>query len=504
MSGEAGGLIFIPLALSAMPLVLGGLAAVGVAAIGMKAGAAALDYERKKRRQRAEIKRSNATRNIGDYRKNVKNSMNEYRELNIKTSEQMMKELEAQRAAMLKAAEQKDIQVLQNYISSLKNSRFDTMRKISDAQIKFNTSYKRKISADMAELSRKISVNYDTYMNELASLKNDIEAKNKKAEEIASSYIEEARTLLKTLEDDFEGEKFSSRQLTSLTEQLNQAVKMFDNRRYESSIASAKDVAINALEEIFEADAKKQEWENYFKLSLVLSEEIKTYLESNSVITQEIKEYVEKNFDQKLEDEIIGINISDYTDKNAQGQTNFDYLKSKSDEVYNILHSDEAENMTTEQLKNYSEFINNNLYPSAVQCVNKAIINMNNAFSRQNISEEIIDFFEEHNFIFNGYAYDDDKHDKSLHIGLENQATGEELIITLAPELLSDGDIQTHIDLKQIKGDEANEERKAYYRKCVEEVVKGNTPQAKVSIKCNAATRNRLSQDTETKKRLRK
>ena len=129
---------------------------------------------------------------------------------------------------------------------------------------------------------------------------------------------------------------------------------------------------------------------------------------------------------------------------------------------------------------------------------------MNNAFSRQNISEEIIDFFEEHNFTFNGYAYDEGKHDKALHIGLENQATGEELIITLAPELMADGDIQTRVDLKQIKGDEANEERKAYYRECVEEVVKSGTPQAKVNIKCNSATRNKLSQDTGTKKLLRK
>ena len=451
-----------------------------------------------------EIRQSKTSRNIGDYRKNIKNTMNEHRELNIKTSEQMMKELENQRVSMLRAAEQKDIQVLQNYISSLKNSRLETMRKISDYQSKFNVSYKQKISSDMAELSRKISANYETYMNELAGLQSDIEAKNKKAEEIANSYIEEAKTLLKSLKEDFEGEKFSSRQIVSLTEELNQAVKLFNNRRYESSIATAKDVAVNVLDEIFEADAKKQEWENYFKLCLVLSEEIKTYLESNSVITQEVKEYAEKKFGQKLEDEIVGINISDYTDRNAQGQTNFEYLKAKADEIYNTLRSDKAENFSTEQLKSYAEFLNTDLYSSAIQCVNKAIINMNNAFSRQNISEEIIDFFEEHNFTFNGYAYDDDKHDKALHIGLENQATGEELIITLAPELLSDGDIQTHIDLKQIKGDEANEERKAYYRECVEEVVKGNTPQAKVNIKCNAATRNKLSQDTETKKRLRK
>ena len=118
------------------------------------------------------------------------------------------------------------------------------------------------------------------------------------------------------------------------------------------------------------------------------------------------------------------------------------------------------------------------------------------------MSEEIIDFFEEHNFMFNGYAYENDSHDKALHIGLENESTGEELIVTLAPEYMSDGDIQTKVDLKQIKGDEANETRKAYYRECIEKVVKGSNPYASVDIKCNAETRNKLSADTETKKKL--
>ena len=160
--------------------------------------------------------------------------------------------------------------------------------------------------------------------------------------------------------------------------------------------------------------------------------------------------------------------------------------------------------MTTDQLKAYVSFLNTELYPAITMCINRAVINMNNAFSRQNISEEIIDFFEEHNFMFSGYAYDDDCHDKALHIGLENEATGEELIITLAPELLESGDIQTHVDLKQIKGDEANEERKAYYRQCVEEVVKGSNPYARVSLKCKSETRNKLSTDTETKKKLKR
>ena len=47
-----------------------------------------------------------------------------------------------------------------------------------------------------------------------------------------------------------------------------------------------------------------------------------------------------------------------------------------------------------------------------------------------------------------------------------------------------------------------DEERKAYYRECIEKVVKGNNPYASVDIKCNAETRNKLSADTETKKKL--
>lgn len=82
-------------------------------------------------------------------------------------------------------------------------------------------------------------------------------------------------------------------------------------------------------------------------------------------------------------------------------------------------------------------------------------INMNNAFSRQNISEEIIDFFEEHNFTFSGYAYDDNCHDKALHVGLENPATGEELIslpcgyplvITLEMSIIALWDWKSHIE----------------------------------------------------------
>lgn len=502
MSGEAGGLILVPLALAAMPFILGGLAIAGAATIGVKAGSAAVQYEREQRRRREEIRRSGVAQSIGNFRSAMLSSMNEQTSLNVQASERMMQELEKQRQTLRRVAEQQDAQTFQSYVSNLKASRAQTMQNIADAQNEFNLSYRRKISESMGYVSQKINEQYSMYIDELRQLQADLAAKEARSQQIANVYIEEAKSLLISLSEDFEGQKFSGRQLATLNAQFNQAVSQFNNGHYESTIASAKDVAINTLEEIYEADARKQEWENFFKLALVLSEEVKTYIESQSVITQEAKAYAEEASGKKLEDEIVGIKICEYTDRNAKGQTRFDYLLFKANEVYSLLRDPQAQQLTTDQLKQYVGFLNNELYPAIAMCINRAVINMNNAFSRQNISEEIIDFFEEHNFIFNGYAYDEERHDKALHIGLENEATGEELIITLAPELLQNGDIQTHVDLKQIRGDEANEERKAYYRQCVEEVVKGSNPYAKVNIQCKNETRNKLSTDTEIKKKL--
>ena len=532
MSGESSGLILVPLLLAgAFPLVVGGLAVAGVAAAASAAINAANNRNQRNQIQqnvrnnmqqnqgyyqgynqptmppaqpiqRPQINTTVAENKIGNFRVEMNQAMNNQAKLNAQTFDTMMNELNMQRAELNKIAQQNDIAAFQEYLGNIKNARTQSLQNIYKAQNDFNTGYKKEIAETMSQVTQNINQKYSENLNELQKLQNDIQAKDEKAKEIAKSYIEEAKSLLKSLKDDFEGEKYSSRQIVSLNNQLNQAIDLYNKGRYESALASSKDVAVNTLDEIFEADAKKQEWENYYSLALVLSEEIKSFVQAQEIITKEVKEYVEKNSGKTLSDDIIGVKISDYTDKNAKGQTRYDYILNKSNELYNALRADNANQLTTQQLKECIDFMNNELYPQASQCVSKAIINMNNAFSRQNMSEEIIDFFEEHNFMFNGYAYENDSHDKALHIGLANESTGEELIVTLAPEYMSDGDIQTKVDLKQIKGDEANEARKAYYRECIEKVVKGSNPYASVDIKCNAETRNKLSADTETKKKL--
>lgn len=144
MSGEAGGLILIPLALAAMPLVLGGLAIAGAVSVGVKAGGAAVRYEQEQRQRREEIRRSGVAQSIGDFRGTMLNSMNEQTSLNIQASERMMLELESQRTAMRRAAEQQDTQAFQSYVSNLKAARAQTMQAIANTQNEFNVSYRQK------------------------------------------------------------------------------------------------------------------------------------------------------------------------------------------------------------------------------------------------------------------------------------------------------------------------------------------------------------------------
>ena len=228
MSGEAGGLILIPLALAAMPLVLGGLAIAGAVSVGVKAGGAAVRYEQEQRQRREEIRRSGVAQSIGDFRGTMLNSMNEQTSLNIQASERMMLELESQRTAMRRAAEQQDTQAFQSYVSNLKAARAQTMQAIANTQNEFNVSYRQKIAESMGLISQKINEQYSMYIDELQQLQADMAAKDARAQEIANAYIEEARTLLASLSDDFDGQKFSGRQLATLNNQFNQAVTQFN------------------------------------------------------------------------------------------------------------------------------------------------------------------------------------------------------------------------------------------------------------------------------------
>lgn len=503
MSGEAGGLILIPVVVAAaLPLV--GLALVGGAiyAGGSALARAANNYEERQRQRREAIRQSGIGDSIGSFRSSMTTNMNEQLRLNTEASSRMMQEIERNRRAMIELAQLNDPEKYQQYMGQIRSSRQQLSSELFNIQDNFVKNYQVQIVESMNNVTRTIDDQYARFLGELQQFQNDLVARKERARQIADQYIEEAKTNIASLEEDFDGQKFSGSQLLELQRQLNDAIGQYNLENYEGALATAKDATINALEEIYKADCKKQEWENYYKLALMLSADLSAYLEAQTVVTDEAKKQAEKQTGKPLEEEIVGIKIGDYTDKMKDGKSQFDYLVDKVAEIKNFLESDEAQNLTTTQLREYVDLINGKLYPSATLAIYKAILNMSNAFSRQNISEEIIDFFEDHNFTFKGYSYDDDQHDNALHIGLENDVTGEEIIVTLAPQLMENGEVQTRVQIDQLCGDEANEERKAFYRASVENVVVDNTPGAQIKLECKKETRNMLSGNTALRDKL--
>ena len=497
MSGLAGGLILIPLALMILPAIRGGMNTSANAS-----SYNATRYEEQQRRRREEIRRSGMNESIGSYRSNMAANMNEQNRLNVKASEEMVREMERTQRNLISLTENDQAEDFQQFMGQVQSSRknfTDSMFRIQDRAV---TNYQTKINESMNEITRTINGQYATYLSELQNLNSNIQAKQERARQVANDYIEEAKVLLVSLEQDYEGAKYSGPRMTELQSQLNKAIGQYNLQNYEASLATAKDVSISVLEEIYRADCKSQEWDNYHKMALTIAAELEAFMDEMAVISTDEKRKIEDETGKPLEEEIVGIKISDYSFKTKDGKNQFEYLTSKIKEIKAFLESEDAKALTTEQLKGYIDTLNNQLYPAATSTVFKAVMNMNNAFSRQNISEEIIDFFEEHNFSFKGYSYDEDKHDGALHIGLENEATGEEIIVTLAPELVQNGEVQTRVEIDQLMGDETNEERKAFYRESVEGVVVGNTPGAQIKIECNKEFKNKLSNKTELRDRL--
>ncbi len=503
MSGEAGGLLLIPLvAVAAVPIL--GMALVGgaVYAGARAASNAAHNYEERQRQRREAIRQSGIGESIGSFRSSISTNMNEQLRLNTEASGKMMQEIERNRQAMIQLAQSNDPEKFQQYVGQIRTSRQQLSNELFSIQDNFVKNYQLKIAESMDDVTRTINSQYAQFVGELQQFQNDLVAKKNRARQLADQYIEEAKTLIVALEDDYEGRKFSGSQLLELQRQINDAIGQYNIENYEGALATAKDASIGILEEIYKADCKKQEWDNYYKLALTLSSELSAYLDAQAVVTEEAKKQAEAQSGKPLEDEIVGIKICDYTDKMKDGQNQYDYLVKKTEEIKTFLESDNAKSLTTQQLKEYVDLLNNKIYPSAVLAIYKAVLNMSNAFSRQNISEEIIDFFEDHNFTFKGYSYDGDQHDGALHIGLENEGSGEEIIVTLAPELMENGEVQTRVQIDQLCGEEANEERKAFYRTSVEDVVVNSTPGAQIKLECRKETRNRLSQNTALRDKL--
>ena len=351
MSGESGGLLIVPLVIAAYPLVgmvlVGGAVVAGISV----AGKVAANYEKQKRRQREEIRRSGSGESIGAFRSGMAANMNEQMKLNAEVSNRMMMEMDKNRQEMLRLVNENDPKKYQQYMGQIRVVRQELSNKFFNMQEDFIRNYHVKINESMNTVTNAINGQYANYLQELEQFQSNQQAKKEKAKKIADDYIEEAKVLIVAFENDYDAKKFAQLQLIDLQKTLNEAINQYNSENYEAAIATAKNVAVETIEEIYKADCKKQEWDNYYKCALTISSELEAYLMAQEVITSDVKKQVEEKSGKPLEDDIVGIKISEYTDKMKDGKSQFDYLLEKTREIKAFLESDAAWTLTTQQVK---------------------------------------------------------------------------------------------------------------------------------------------------------
>ncbi|MDR1481031.1 MAG: hypothetical protein LBI74_00225 [Synergistaceae bacterium] len=503
MSGSAGGLLLVPLLFGVVPVlatvVVGG-ALVTAASV---AGQAASAYTAR-RANRERIRQIEAEERVGSYRDMVLRDMREETRLNAEASAKMDKELERGRREAAKILETGDSEKYGEYLKRVQGSRDGINREIVSIQDSFSKDYESRIAVSMRAVNDSVSRQLEVYLKELQTARGSDDEKRGRARELADMYLKEARGLLDSLKADFARDAFGGPRVAILERQLDEASAQYAAGRYETCLAVAKDSSITAIEEIYKADARRQEWENYHKLALGLASEIEAYLQAQERITPEAFAEMRNRSEAELDGEIIGVRIADYTDKMDDGQTRFDYLLAAVSKQRSELESATPSSISIAQMKEIASVLNGKIYPEAMNTIYKGILNMSNAFVRQNLSEDIVNFFEEHNFTFSGYSYDGDRHDGALYVGFENEMTGEELVVTLAPEIVGSAGVQTRVSIDHLKGDERNEERREYYRQAVRDAVAEGIQGASVSLECDQSTRNKFSANSALRDKLKR
>ena len=493
MSGAAGGAVLIPLALAAIPimgvvLVGGALVAAGNVAVNM-----AVEYEDRRRREREEIRASGISADIAALSGEIKDRMDEQTRLNVKASEDMIREMESHREAVSAILKSGDPGDYSDYLVDIAKSRSDLKESMEVIQNEFLKNYGDEITRSMADISDTINRDVAKGIADMKALGLSKAALQKKAETLASGCIDDAKSKIASLKDGHRGKYFLNQEVVTLGEQLAMAEAQYNEGFYEASIAVASDVSIGALEGIYKADLMMQEWENYQKLSLIMASEIKAYMEAQAEITPDLKNELEKACGGPLDKKLEGIKLGDYTDALETGETKFDNILRRAGEMIDRLEKADPSNMSGGEIKRVWEELNDDLRSNAEIVINNALHNINNSFTRQGLSDKIIDFFESQGFYWDGHGYEDDNLGKALSLNVKKSDTKEELIITLAPDLANGRAIGATVEIDQISGNGADEETKALYREVVTSIVTGNYKGAECDLKCDGATFESLS-----------
>lgn len=406
MSGEIGYLLALPLALVAVPVALGGLAAAGV----VKAGAAALqvagDYERQRRAERAEIYSSGVRDEILDYRKNVKKMMDAQRELNKELSTKFEADLQENREKFAKLISSMEV----GEAAFAEEVELESGKMISWIKMKqreLQDTYHVKVTETLEEIGAGSQKKFDNTMSQIQAIYEDEAKKEAAMAKAALSYVEEVKDLIIALDTQFHGEKYVSSHLGLHRADLRNLEKQYNEGNYEACMVAAASLMAKVRQDILTSDEMHQEFENWQKIAAMLIAENKEMMASQRVLTEEILAELEKEADKRGEElgitaDDVGTDLSIYWGRTAEGKSVYEEMMEKLTELEACVLAEECK-LTLEELQEIAGKMSSDWRIKIAQGTQHALESWNGALQRESLALDIISHMEEH-----GYQYNDE------------------------------------------------------------------------------------------------
>ncbi len=507
MSGDIEGLLVVPVVLCvAAPIVVTGLAIAGTAAaIGgaVKLGGAAFQaYHRQKEKKAKELEDSGLVPQLASaYRSLVAENSKIASVYNTQTL-RVVKEMENRRGDWEKILQKNDVELqmdFQEKVTGLRKNLAEYEREKASALRREIQDVTDEQDRELNHALRNINAKIETDIQNLkAAMKNAV----RESEAYAQEYHKSVKLLLKTLKEEYQGEKFCRKELAEIQELMDKSEEVLDTAP-QAAYAIIWDAAEKTLLAINQAENMQQEWLMQYRCALVLAEEIKavfTYENTLGYLVNGIYKQTREEAEAVCQEQ--GWNPADIRELAADEYVYGELadLKKEFDEMYRKLHEEESE-ISLEEMYTIIDDLNVKYGAHTRQLIFEAKMNLNEALLIDRVEKQLNDALGG-GYHSTGSARGGNIHNGEKHILFERDGNPDEQIcVVLKNGGWDDGEdgqavLNTEVDLKVLKDNKISEKKRRQLRNRICDYLNASVDGAQTSMGCVKGTENQLTRDT--------
>ncbi len=508
MSGDAGGIIFAPIALCiAAPIVIPAAAIAGtVLAVrgAIRLGAAAHDaHQRNKLQKLQELQDSGVMEQISDMYTSLASANREISAIYNKQSMTVSDAISNARSQWEKtlASDSMKHQIQFQELAAQMGKDLSELEKSKAAALcgkitELADAEDRELRAALDEANGKLQT-------EIRRMSEKIRMQAAEGAAYAREYYKNAEELYALLIKEYEGEKFCSHELQGISV-LMEKCRAMEETAPGASYAVIWEAVEKTLLAINKAENLQQEWMMQYRMALQLAEEINCVFRYEGTLGYLVEgEYVQTEEEAQKLCEEKGIPFSGELALKADDYVYGELSDIKKDflTIYNNLHKEDGRELSLDDLYVIVDDLTVSCGANVRSLMYEARMNLNEALLIDRIEEQINDALGG-GYHSAGSARGGNCHNGEKHILFERNGDPEEQICVV---LKNDGwgadgsgepVFQTAVEVKSIKDKKISEKKRRAVRRRICDYMNTNMPGTQTMLACDTATAGRLSGDT--------